>query len=76
MIVGTLETEIAQCGNEAVSTAAGIARLSTTRARQGRTSMIGAIVVEPPLESLAGDAQSPVTQGKLERGEIVADVFP
>jgi hypothetical protein len=33
--------------------------------------LVGAIVVEPAFESLAGDAQGVVTHGELERREVL-----
>jgi hypothetical protein len=75
VVVSPLETELAERRDEMVLTTAGIARLLTTGAGQGGTSMIGVILIEPALERVAGDAQSTLTQGELERGEIVADVF-
>ena len=67
--------KIAECREEAAATPAGVARRLTTRASQDGASIVSVILVEPALESLAGKAQSTMTQSELELGEIVAGVL-
>jgi hypothetical protein len=76
VIVGAAKTQIAEHGDDASSTTAGITSSPTTGAQHRGALEVGVIRVEQSLERLASDPQRTAPDGDLECPEVSAGRWP